>query len=76
MFSEFANQVHVCNAQKGVTFETEEIPRPVSTLESNRDRDVSTRRDVLYQTVKIFSTVEMSFLKCRDREQANRDPQA
>jgi hypothetical protein len=32
----------------------------VSTVESNRDRDVSTRRDVFFQTVKIFSTVKIS----------------
>jgi hypothetical protein len=37
-------------------------PGGVSTVESNRDRDcdVSTCRDVLFQTVEIFSTVEMS----------------
>jgi hypothetical protein len=34
----------------------------VSTVKSNRDRDqdVSTCRDVFFQTVEIFSTVEMS----------------
>ena len=32
----------------------------VSTVETNRDRDFSMCRDIIFQTVETFSTVEMS----------------
>jgi hypothetical protein len=45
----------------------------VSTVESNRDRDVSTRPDVVFQTVEKIWTVKMSFFQTVEIETLDRN---